>query len=209
MTKTMTITRALSELKLLNNRIQKQINNTLFVDSYQKRNSLTGISRIRKEDFEKNVKAEYQSIKDLIELRQKIKSAIIKSNSEQTVKINDVVYTVAEAIDRKSSIEYEKQLMDKLRQDYVGVNTNIKKASVELDDKVQRMLEQNLGTDKKADKEAYENIAKPFIEQNEWLLIDPIKAQEVINELDKKIDGFLSEVDFVLSESNAKTEITV
>ena len=48
---------------------------------------------------------------DLISRRNKIKSAIIMSNAKTVVEVAGKQMTVAEAIDKKSSIEYEKELL--------------------------------------------------------------------------------------------------
>ena len=48
-----------------------------------------------------------------------------------------------------------------------------------------------------------------FIEDNTYELLDPIRVENRIRELDKEITAFETEVDSALSVSNAVTEITV
>ena len=206
---TLTITRGLSELKLLDARIRKEINNTVFISFYQRRNSKELLDQKTNNDFEQDLKAHYQSINDLIDRRKKIKSAILLSNSKTEIKIGNEKYTVVEAIEKKTAIEYLNLLLNKMNNDNAKVTENIESQRVNLEEKVEEMIKQSLGTDKKTDKQAYDDIAKPFFDANEFVELDPLKIKDKIEKLEKDIDNFLNEVDFVLSESNAKTEIKI
>lgn len=66
-----------------------------------------------------------------------------------------------------------------------------------------------LGSKENAKKEEVELHTKAFMERNEYILIDPLKINTRIEELDEKVSSFKAEVDAVLSESNALTKITV
>lgn len=204
-----TITRGLAELKLLDARIKKEIDNTSFVDVYQNRSNKALAKNMTKDDFEKQAKSNLESIQDLIKRRNKIKSEILKSNSITKVKISEKEYLVVEAIDKKTNIIYEQKLLSKMREQYTNALNQIQIQKTKLDSDVQNMLTQNLGTDKKANKDDWDSIAKPFIEQNELKILDPLFLDKKISNLDKEIDLFLNEVDFVLSESNSKTEIEI
>src|SRR5690554_4907003 len=98
----MTITRGLSELKLINDRIQRKINDARF--AVGNKNNNKKIDGMTIEEFNKNAKSQYQSIQDLIERRKKIKSAIVDSNAKTVVTIAGKEMTVASAIERKESI---------------------------------------------------------------------------------------------------------
>lgn len=54
-----------------------------------------------------------------------------------------------------------------------------------------------------------EKLRRDFVANQSYDLIDPIKAQEKIEWLEKKINDFMMEVDASLSVSNAVTEITI
>ena len=96
-----------------------------------------------------------------------------------------------------------------MRIDLTNAKNQIANQKPQLEQNVQDMLEKNMGGDKKQDKDDYDSIAKPFIEMNELKLLDPCEVESKIETLDEKIDNFLAEVDFVLSESNSRTEIEV
>ncbi len=206
----MSVTRALAELKLLDKRITKAIEQAAFIDIYQERNPQKALrNNETKTVFEKNAQSSYSSILDLISRRSQIKSAIIKSNAATEVTVNGVRMTVAEAIEKKNSIEYHEFLLGKMREQQTTIHTEIERKRSSLEEQIEEMMNQHLGANKKANSDDYENIARPFFEQNELRAIDPLDLKKKISELEAEIDGFLSEVDFILSESNARTEIEV
>ena len=49
----------------------------------------------------------------------------------------------------------------------------------------------------------------PFFKNNEAKIIDPLDAKKLQEDLDEKITAFEAEVDVALSESNARTDITL
>ena len=64
-------------------------------------------------------------------------------------------------------------------------------------------------TDVKAITEEMKATREKFIEDNTYELLDPIRVENRIRELDKEITAFETEVDSALSVSTAVTEITV
>jgi len=204
-----TITRALAELKMLNDRIMKKVEATQFCDIYQNRKDMALKSHRPKKEFEDVLKANMESITDLMSRRERIKAAVVISNATTDVKIAGDTMKVAEAIERKQYVELEKFLLNKMRVDFAGLKNEVEAYRTRLDADVQKMVEQNLGSDKKIDKDTFANISKPFIEANEMKLFDPLNIGKKIEDLEKKIDEFTGEVDFTLSESNSRTEIRI
>lgn len=208
MAEQMTVTRALAELKLLQSRIDKGVAGFTGIDVFQRRSEGRAVKmNMPKDEFEKKARSSWESVNDLIMRRVAIKTALLRSNAETKVKIGGVEFSVIEAIERKNAIEFEKSLLRKMKANHTAIITSVEQARARLDDQVEKMILQNLGTDKKTDKEDFERIAKPFIEANEYNLIDPLELGKKIDALDESIDNFEAEVDFVLSESNAKTNI--
>lgn len=204
-----TITRALTELKLLDKKIKKEIDEFKPVGLTQSRKNLVIGTNETKEDFSNKAKSQLQSIQDLIKRRADIKSAIIKSNGETVVKINGKSMLVAEAIDRKNSIQYEERLQTKLNTEGGNVVGAREQHNLKLQKQVEEMLLNNYGKDRKANADDYDSISKPFLEANELKIVDPIECDKVNKELFDEITKFTSEVDFALSESNAKTKIDI
>lgn len=206
----MSITRALAELKLLDKRIQKEINATTNIGMTIGGKPMTGFSSVK--EFEDKVKSNYQSVKDLIARRQKIKNAIVKSNAETFVTIAGNEMTVAEAIEYKSSIDYKKHLLNKLEDDYRRITVKYEQESENVKIRLDKFLESSFGKefDKKKDEaERIKESSDGFMRLNEPKLVDPLDIKKQIEELSKHIDEFESEVDFTLSESNTITKITI
>lgn len=101
------VSRALVELKTLEKRIEKTLNDLQPVTVMIGTRFEAGISG--REEFEKNVTSSYQSLMALVARKRKIKSAVVKSNATTTVNVSGEIMTVAEAIERKNSIGIEKK----------------------------------------------------------------------------------------------------
>lgn len=201
------ITRGLAEIKLLEKRIQKEIAQSVFIGYAVGKKSVKGYDSIP--EFEAKVKGSYQSVNDLIKRRDAIKSSIVKSNAMTEVTINGQTMTVAEAIERKTSIVFEKELLNKMVNELTNVNYQVQRRNDEVQEKLHDLLQTNFGKDSKAKSDEVDSITKPYLENNEAKVIDPLKLQSIIEELSNKLDAFESEVDFVLSESNTITKISI
>jgi len=104
----LSVTRALTELKTLDSRINKSISqNTWIMVKTKNKNS-----NINEEEFSRNSTAEYQSLCDLIIRRNNVKNAILKSNSETFVEVGGVKMTVSQAIEYKKTIEYKENILE-------------------------------------------------------------------------------------------------
>ncbi len=203
----LTITRGLAELKLLDARIRKTINEAGFIGVVVGDKTVRGYTT--NEEFVRKAEASLQSARDLTRRRNAIKAAIVVSNATTHVTIAGKRMTVAEAIERKNSIAYEEALLGQMRMQYTAAVAEMEHKNTETRARLDRLLEANFGKDAKAKDSEYDAIAKPFMAQNEAKLLDPLKLKSVIDQLYDEIEGFKSEVDFVLAESNTLTKITI
>ena len=119
--------------------------------------------------------------------------------------------TVAEAIERKNSIEYEETLLSEMKRQYANASELVNKENKKVDNKVDELLATLIGkdSDKKISKEDQEAIEKPYRDKNEFELIDPIEIYDKIVKLEEEIDNFKSQVDTQLVISNAITKIAI
>jgi hypothetical protein len=207
----MTIHRALSELKLIDARIEKAINLVQPTGLMQIGKPVNGF--IPKEDFEKDVKSKYQSVIDLIDRKNSIKSAIVKANGITLVKIGSKEMTIADAINFKTVIEVKKKLINRLVQTHKSVKVNFtqeneKVNSVALENAKIMIGKQDDNRVKPTDEDV-KNIVEPFVKRNEFHLIDPLKVEGLTEKLQLEVDEFEAEVDAVLSEINAITIIEI
>lgn len=209
MKRTITITQGLNELKLLDSRIEKAIQNATFVNSAKKVSKVVGA--IDKEVFKERATSDYQSVNDLIKERATIKSAIVKSNALTDIKVVDEVMTVAEAIERKISIQYDKQLLEKMKYQYSISKKDVELQNNKVNEQVNKLLETMVSKEsgKQLSKEDQDVIEKPYRANHEYELVDPLSVYDKISELEKRIDDFESAVDTALCVSNASTFIEV
>ena len=205
-----TITRALAEIKLQDARIKNKISAAVFTDCKTGKIKNTMFKGLDPKEFDGQAKADLQSVRDLIENRRKMKSGIMASNAVTRVKIGGQEYTVTEAIEKKTSIEYLKALLAEMKKQRAQMTQHATNSNAKIEQQIAQMVTQNAGgADKKLTEEDYEIIGKPFREANEVIILDPVKLAEKITALETEIEDFEKEVDFILSESNSRTEIDV
>lgn len=208
MEKQITIHAALAEIKKLKQRIEKGTKNAVFIGNMKKSADTVNGYAHSKQDFKTIVEANYKSLTDLIKNLNEYKSKITLSNAVTTLEVGQEVMTVAEAINRKQYIEYEKTLLKTMKNQYDRVvsNTTFRNEEVESDLNDQVMALTN------KDPKAKDNLAG-FMEQyrnsNSWENIDPLNLKAKIDELEERIFDFEANVDAALSVSNATTTITI
>ncbi|URC22587.1 hypothetical protein KAMAJI_01590 [Serratia phage vB_SmaM-Kamaji] len=212
MSQTFSVTRALATLKSLDAKIERATNNLQVVAitaGIGNSQSVTGSAKSAVEVAEE-IRVGYKALQDMIETRNKIKRAVIVSNSSTPVVIGSKTMTVAEAIETKRSIVLETNVLATLRKHYNAGNSLITKARAEFERKLED-AERNYtgGRDKKISPEDLEMIRAPIIAKGTPELLDPLDVSEKIASMTAEIDEFLLNVDFALSEINAKTDITI
>ena len=200
----MTITRALAEIKSLDVRIQKASQETFIGSRKQSQQLINGVSL---KEVEELFKANFNSATDLIVRRHSIKRSVVKSNAVTEVVIGESRMTVAEAIDLKNTISLEKQLVGQLKNQYVNATRTVEQHNQNVDKQAEQEANSNFGSKQKSDSDEYNKFVQDFKERNTAVLIDSIDAVKQIEKLQKYIETFEMEVDFVLSESNALTKI--
>ena len=210
MDKTYTITRALVRLKILDAKIKAWNEPVIAVVKGSAKTVVTqklrGQSAV---ELEKQFKASLQSVQDLILERDRIKAAIIKSNATTEITIAGEVMTVAQAIEKKSSIQHQKELVEKLRLAVATERNMMNVAQNEFEHKSSEALSIMFQKDttNRADENEIQLIKKSVASTHEPAFLDPNNIQDVIKNMQDRIQSFESEVDVSLSESNAKTEI--
>jgi len=203
----MSIHRALAELKTLDKRIARATQEK-FVAVRIAEDAPKGYPDAV--TFETEAGAAYQSAKDLIERRNRIKAAITKSNAVTEVKIAGTVMTVADAIDRRDTgLDYERQLLNSLRSQLMKAEMVLDQEEKQMQSRLESRLASDLGNAKDRKPEDVEKITEDFVKRNKPNLLDPVKIREQIKKLTESIEQFEMEVDFSLSESNAETKIEV
>lgn len=199
------ITKALNELKLLDTRINSAIGQGKFAGIQVGKNLIDG--QVDLATFTKRATESLQSVQALIKRRNTVKSLIVASNAVTEVTIAGVTMTVAEAIDRKTSIGYEKTFLNALRNQYVQATNKSIQANAQVKTQLDKNIEIMLGKDLKDKASEVDAMTRSFNELNQANIVDPLKLHDLINTLQKSIEDFENEVDFSLSESNVKNTI--
>jgi hypothetical protein len=200
MNKSISITRALAELKLLNKRIEKSTNSK-FISC--KENGKQWLDHIELS------KSNWQSVNDLINRYNKMKFAILKSNYETCVIVGKQKYSVVEAIIMKTNICYKKELLDELKRQKMCADNMVVSFETKLQQKIDNIIETNFSSSGEKNNGDIANISELYKKTNFIEVVDPLKLDTKIAELEQEIDEFETNIDFCLSESNAKTLINV
>lgn len=204
----MTIAKGLIELKLLDKRIEKAIEDVAFCQHRIGEDEIKGYKSVQ--EYESIVRGKEQSILDLINRRTSIKSAIVESNAKTKVTIAGEKMTRADAIERRNhSIVYEKTLLEKMKRDLARSVSSIEADNARAKERLDRQIEIMIGKDGKVKPEETQSTTDMFWKHNRSELVDPIGVREKIEKLEKRIDDFESEVDTVLNESNVLTSISI
>lgn len=206
-TKKLSLHRALSELKMLNARIDAATSDVELVRANRKSNEK--INGMPIDEYKKDMQGSYDKVISLIHYRNRLKALVVASNAQTVVTIGSKTMTVAEAIERKQSIQLEKDLLAKLRRQYQRALTQVTDANEALPEKLETYLINILGSKDKQSPDEVKLHTDTFMKRNEYELIDPMNIKKIIDELTAQIEEFESEVDAVLSESNATTFIEI
>ena len=196
----LTVTRALAELTTIKKRVEKLTNNTTFIGT-----RTTGQAW---KDFQPETRANWQSINDLQNRYNNIKFAIIRSNAETRVTVSSMDLTVAEVIVMKECMTQKKTLLLSLRQQRDRTTRGVELHEKEVQKQLDRLLEGLCkGHDGNRDQKQITDVSETYRKNNRCEVVDPINLDKEIEALDRAVDSFNGEVDFVLSESNALTKI--
>ena len=207
-TETMSVHRALSELKMLEKRINNEIGSVNFV-TYATAGALN-INGVKRGVYMDQMSADYQRVMDLYRRFAAIKDTVGESNATTYVTIAGEKMTVARAIAKKNNdVEHLDYLLRTLTSQYNQAQARVNTLNASLEQRANERIKAVHGSVTENNAERAEQTKKLFIENETAQLIDPIGVAKVIVELRDYIDQFTAEVDAVLSESNAVTMITI
>lgn len=208
----MTVHRALAELKTMDDRICKAIDNVKYAMAVK--HSAEKINGISVNDFKASIKDGYKKVKDLMARRDAMKRAVVLSNASTKVKVGDIEYTVAEAIEMKNhGVEYKKVLRQRMVNDWNMARIELERNSGEAIEKRAEQYVLNViaaqpkDSKMSVDSEAMKAMRKDYIANNTYDLIDPLNLASEMEVLMEEINEFETEVDAALSVSNAVTVI--
>lgn len=207
-TETMNVHKALSERKMLEKRLSSDISTGIYCVA--NRHSNQKIAGVSIEEFKQQMQGDYDKVVNEIIRYNALNKAIILSNAQTIVEINGEKYTVAEAIAMKNhGMTYNTELLKELQRQYRKEKLIIKEVEDSIGVKADKYIVDMYGNSEKNQKNEYVTQAREeYVKQNSYDFVDVIGILDKITDLFKNIDSFMSEVDAVLSTSNAVTMIT-
>ena len=218
-TKTMSITRALSEIKTL----EQQIADFFVPERYLigitvgNNNATSSAAYPKTEELQARITSDTQKLQRLRSTQFEIKRKIIESNAVTNVTVGGKSITVAEAIYMKSTLSSRRTVLEKVR---TAVTTQIN-AFAKLDkaynDSIQKLTvplneaKNSAATDAAASEgAALLTVQLEYVTNNtKPALFDPAKIREWIDTEQAFLDELTTELDYTLSTSNTSTTITV
>lgn len=209
---TISITRALVELKRYDARINQAISQGVFYALQKGQGTEAKVlsdTPMTVTTANEKINASFQSVDALIKNRQELKSAIVNSNATTTVEFRGENMTVASLIELKSSIKIREKYLQTLLQQRQTQNQKMNASNQALEKDINTLLNTMFGTDKKVDQQQIDMVVKS---QNDKHLVSPIGAtlfENKVKEIESLISDVKNELDFLLTEINSRTMIEV
>lgn len=206
----MTLTQALVELKKLDSQIKRSTGQQ-FIGYAVGSGMWEKTSDRRYSDKDQAAKAytaALNQVQSFIARRAAIKSAVVQANAVTKVTIGSVEMTIAEAIERKNSINIQKELLKTLSKQHAEVANTITRLDVDMNNAVSQLRE-TLSSTGKLDDQKLKQGSEDIMSKQKAVMIDPNDLSKLVEKLTSEIEDFESNVDVALSVANATTTIDV
>ena len=208
---TMSITRALTRAKTIEKQLTRLVESQ-YVVTLMKR-EVDDATDIFKDNL-KMTQSNFDQFNDLFAELNNIKAAVRKSNEVTKVTIGGEELSVADALVYKNTIVYRNNFLDRITRENRNAESRVEQSKISADTKFasvrENLIKNSQGQDVSEDylktvlTEEERRLKKAIVE----VKVSGIKdVNDYIKAERKRIDTFLEEVDYVLSESNATTII--
>lgn len=203
----MTLDRAYLELKLLDQEIVNRTEQFAPVTK-QKRNGKLVSTRLTQTTFNMRASAGWQSLRNLMARKRRIKSAMLVANATAKVTVCGEEYTMAEAVEMKGMMAKEKEIVAETRKKIEMEKQSIDDMHEQNNWRLAKLLEATYGAkEDPLSAEDYEAVAGPYKKDNDVELFDPLNCEGLLKELEEKADAFLASVDACIAAANLTTII--
>ena len=205
---TLTISKALTEIKTLDKRIDQKTSEIKPLGFTQKLLTTVNGTILSPDEFKKEVVGEFKSISDLITRRNRIKKALLRSNIETMIIVGGETMSIAEAIVYEKEIVKEKNLLRRFKSELVTAERALEQSNKNIVEQINTNF-RNLSANENIDLDRVAKNQTKQIDENKLNLIDPLGIKKEIEKLSNKIEAFEKDVDYAKSDSNAVTTITI
>lgn len=207
----MSITRALTRAKTIEKQLTRLVESQ-YVVTLMKR-EVDDATDVFKDNL-KMTQSNFDQFNALFAELNNIKAAVRKSNEVTKVVIGGEELTVADALVYKNTIVYRNNFLDRITRENRNAESRVEQSKISADTKFasvrENLIKNSQGQDVSEDylktvlTEEERRLKKAIVE----VKVSGIKdVNDYIEAERKRIDTFLEEVDYVLSESNATTII--
>lgn len=210
--RTLSLTRALAEVKNLSNKIDDCRDEYIFAISvgnrvYNKYKEYTSV-----QSFKDNSKGVLDKLNGLIEEKRKIRAAIAKANLETIVEVSlfgkNVKMSILELIDAKTIYHKYLSILRGYLNKYDAILSDVNATEETLNEKVEEQVKVARASNVPQSKDLVDNIRKSL----EPIYLGTIVSnftREQVSKMHDEIEAFLDTIDITLSEVNARTDITI
>ena len=198
MSKKISLTRVLAEIKSIEEK-------ALEVKPMVATSNPSGVvdSMTTKEQFAKASQAAYDKFVASMERLVKLKAARNKANATVTLIVDGKEVTIDTAVALKSQIATKRAFINAVRQQIGQAERAVQKA----EDLIGSKLEKHNSSNPTA--EQLEALREMYKKTDGRTIVIGSNIQSGIDSMEKELDAFELEIDFALSEVNAKTEVEV
>jgi len=206
--KTLTVYEALQERKLIKAKLERARFTKKYITSARECDEqIDGVSI---DEIKRSLKGNFDSVNQLFKNFAAYTAAINQSNAVTKVTIAGKEYTVAEAISRYQTLGAEREFLQELTNQYNLVKNDVTNHNEKVldPDKISEYIRNVLG-DSKKDQSLIDSTIDTYKKKNLKVLIDPNNLEEEIQKRLEELNNFIEQFHFVLTRSNATTEITV
>lgn len=208
---TMSITRALTRAKNIEKQLTRLVESKYVVTLIKR--EVDNVTDVFKDNL-KMTQSNFDQFNDLFAELNRIKAAVRKSNEVTKVVIGGEELTVADALVYKNTIVYRNNFLDRITRENRNAESRVEQSKIIADNMFATVRENFIKSSQGQDvNENYVNTVLTEEERRLKLAIEEVKVSGIkdvnnyIEEERKRIDTFIEEVDYVLSESNATTII--
>ena len=213
----MLITQALDERDLLVKKISDKICKARFVDTVKCNETKVYEARMTREDFEKEAKAAFWQIMDLIDRYQKIDAHIVNSNANTYIETSYGKMSVASAITLRGRMrgtgtyedraDFEGNLKQVMQHQYEQSMQFAESRNQKLQSTAEDMRLSILSKDTRVKEENPLEVVETYVKENTTELADPLGVLKKMEDISEKRENFSRELDTQIKVSNATTYI--
>lgn len=153
--------------------------------------------------------SQFDSFQSMIANLATLKSARNAANAKVQVTIAGKVQTIDEALAAKSALVHKKELIRVLQAQMVNGQRAVDAAKVAIDTRVQQQIASLFGGTKKATEDEITLLRNTAERASKVTMVFADGLKENVERLTKEVDGFVTEVDYILSEANALNTVEV